>query len=160
MAMRFGIGVDVHPLAEGRALVLGGVNIPHTHGLDGHSDGDVLVHSIIDAMLGAAGLGDIGTHFPPGDEQYRGIDSTVLLVRTVEIIAERDWRVQYVDATILAERPRLRPYISEIRATLARSLNVSDELVNVKATTTDGLGFTGRGEGIACMAVATLDNNR
>ena len=132
----------------------------HTHGLDGHSDGDVLVHSIIDAILGAAGLGDIGTHFPPGDEQYRGIDSTVLLVRTVEIIAERDWRVQYVDATILAERPRLRPYISEIRATLARSLNVSDELVSVKATTTDGLGFTGRGEGIACMAVATLDDNR
>ncbi len=160
MAMRFGIGVDVHPLAEGRALVLGGVNIPHTHGLDGHSDGDVLVHSIIDAILGAAGLGDIGTHFPPGDEQYRRIDSTVLLVRTVEIIAERDWRVQYVDATILAERPRLRPYISEIRATLARSLNVSDELVSVKATTTDGLGFTGRGEGIACMAVATLDDNR
>ena len=160
MAMRFGIGVDVHQLAEGRALVLGGVNIPHTHGLDGHSDGDVLVHSIIDAILGAAGLGDIGTHFPPGDEQYRGIDSTVLLFRTVEIIVERDWRVQYVDATILAERPRLRPYISEIRATLARSLNVSDELVSVKATTTDGLGFTGRGEGIACMAVATLDDNR
>ena len=160
MAMRFGIGFDVHPLAAGRALVLGGINIPHTHGLEGHSDGDVLTHSIIDAILGAAGLGDIGTHFPPDDEQYRGIDSTILLSRTVEIIAEHDWRVQYVDATILAERPRLRPYISEIQATLVRSLRISDGLVNVKATTTDGLGFTGRGEGIASMAVATLDDSQ
>ena len=160
MAMRFGIGFDVHPLAAGRALVLGGINIPHTHGLEGHSDGDVLTHSIIDAILGAAGLGDIGTHFPPDDEQYRGIDSTILLSRTVEIIAEHDWRVQYVDATILAERPRLRPYISEIQATLVRSLRISDGLVNIKATTTDGLGFTGRGEGIASMAVATLDDSQ
>ena len=159
MATRTGIGVDVHPLAEHRALVLGGVKIPHTHGLAGHSDGDVLVHAIIDAILGAAGLGDIGTHFPPGDEQYRGIDSTILLSRTVEIIAENNWRVQYVDATILAERPKLQSYISEIRATLARSMRLSDGLVNVKATTTDGLGFTGRGEGIACMAVATLDDS-
>ena len=160
MAMRFGIGFDVHPLAAGRALVLGGINIPHTHGLEGHGDGDVLTHSIIDAILGAAGLGDIGTHFPPDDEQYRGIDSTILLSRTVEIIAEHDWRVQYVDATILAERPRLRPYISEIQATLVRSLRISDGLVNIKATTTDGLGFTGRGEGIASMAVATLDDSQ
>ncbi|MCH8309600.1 MAG: 2-C-methyl-D-erythritol 2,4-cyclodiphosphate synthase [Chloroflexi bacterium] len=160
MAVRFGIGVDVHPLTTGRALVLGGVHIPHTHGLAGHSDGDVLTHSIIDAILGAAGLGDIGTHFPPGDEQYRGIDSTILLSRTVEIVAEHNWRVQYVDATIIAERPRLRPFISEIRTILARSLNISDGLVSVKATTTDGLGFTGRGEGITCMAVATLDDNQ
>jgi 2-C-methyl-D-erythritol 2,4-cyclodiphosphate synthase len=159
MAMRFGIGVDVHPLTSGRALVLGGIDIPHTHGLAGHSDGDVLTHAIIDAMLGAAGLGDIGVHFPPGDEQYAGIDSTILLSRTVEIIAEHDWRVQYVDATILAEQPKLRPYISEIQATLARALNISLSLVSVKATTTDGLGFTGRGEGIACMVVATLENN-
>ncbi|MCH7799971.1 MAG: 2-C-methyl-D-erythritol 2,4-cyclodiphosphate synthase [Chloroflexi bacterium] len=160
MAVRFGIGVDVHPLTTGRALVLGGVHIPHTHGLAGHSDGDVLTHSIIDAILGAAGLGDIGTHFPPGDEQYRGIDSTILLSRTVEIVAEHNWRVQYVDATIIAERPRLRPFISEIRTILARSLNISDGLVSVKATTTDGLGFTGRGEGITSMAVATLDDNQ
>jgi 2-C-methyl-D-erythritol 2,4-cyclodiphosphate synthase len=160
MAMRFGIGVDVHPLTTGRALVLGGIDIPHTHGLAGHSDGDVLTHAIIDAMLGAAGLGDIGTHFPPGDEQYKGIESTILLSRTTEIIAEHDWRVQYVDATILAEQPKLRPYISEIQATLARALNISESLVSVKATTTDGLGFTGRGEGIACMAVATLENNK
>ena len=160
MATRTGIGVDVHPLAEDRALVLGGVKIPHTHGLAGHSDGDVLVHAIIDAILGAAGLGDIGTHFSPGDEQYRGIDSTILLTRTVEIIAEENWRVQYVDATILAERPRLQSYISEIRATLARSMRLSDGLVSVKATTTDGLGFTGRSEGIASMAVATLDDNK
>ena len=160
MAVRFGIGVDVHPLTTGRALVLGGVHIPHTHGLAGHSDGDVLTHSIIDAILGAAGLGDIGTHFPPGDEQYSGIDSTILLSRTVEIVAEHNWRVQYVDATIIAERPRLRPFISEIRTILARSLNISDGLVSVKATTTDGLGFTGRGEGITCMAVATLDDNQ
>lgn len=160
MSVRFGIGIDAHPLTTGRALVLGGIHIPHTHGLAGHSDGDVLTHSIIDAILGAAGLGDIGTHFPPGDEQYRGIDSTILLSRTVEIIAEHNWRVQYVDATILAERPRLRPYISEIQATLARSLHISDDLVSVKATTTDGLGFTGRGEGITSMAVATLDDNQ
>ena len=160
MAVRFGIGVDVHPLTTGRALVLGGVHIPHTHGLAGHSDGYVLTHSIIDAILGAAGLGDIGTHFPPGDEQYRGIDSTILLSRTVEIVAEHNWRVQYVDATIIAERPRLRPFISEIRTILARSLNISDGLVSVKATTTDGLGFTGRGEGITCMAVATLDDKQ
>ena len=160
MATRTGIGVDVHPLAEDRALVLGGVKIPHTHGLAGHSDGDVLVHAIIDAILGAAGLGDIGTHFSPGDEQYRGIDSTILLTRTVEIVAEDNWRVQYVDATILAERPRLQSYISEIRATLARSMRLSDGLVSVKATTTDGLGFTGRSEGIASMAVATLDDNK
>ena len=160
MGMRFGIGVDAHPLSEGRALILGGVNIPHTHGLEGHSDGDVLVHSIIDALLGAAGLGDIGTHFPPGDEQYRGIHSTILLSRTVEIISKHNWRVQYVDATILAERPKLRPYISQIQAILARSMQISDDLVSVKATTTDGLGFTGRGEGIASMAVATIDDNQ
>ena len=159
MTVRFGIGVDVHPLAVGRKLVLGGVNLAHPHGLAGHSDSDVLTHSIIDALLGAAGMGDIGTHFPPGDEKYQGIDSTFLLSRTVEIIAEDNWRVQYVDAKILAERPTLRPHISEIRATLARSLQVPDSLVSVKATTTDGLGFTGRGEGIASLAVATLDDS-
>ena len=160
MAVRFGIGVDVHPLTTGRALVLGGVHIPHTHGLAGHSDGDVLTHSIIDAILGAAGLGDIGTHFQPGIGPSHDADSTILPSRHGEIDVEPNWRVQYGDATILAQRPRLRPVISEIRTILARSLNISDGLVSVKATTTDGLGFTGRGEGITCMAVATLDDNQ
>mgnify|MGYP000686949873 CR=1 FL=1 len=160
MTLRTGIGIDVHPLVEGRPLVLGGVVIPFEKGLEGNSDGDVLIHAVIDALLGAAAFGDIGTHFPPGDERYLGIASGELLTDTMKMLEAALWRVEYVDATILAERPRLGPYISEIRATLARSLNVSDELVSVKATTTDGLGFTGRGEGIACMAVATLDDNR
>ena len=157
MSVRFGIGVDVHPLVEGEKLVLGGVTIPHGRGLEGHSDGDALTHAVIDALLGAAGLGDIGTHFPSSDDRYRGVASTDLLSQVVEMIGEHDWRVQYLDATILAEQPLLRPYIGDIRAALAAAMRVAPELVSVKATTTDGLGFVGRGQGIACMAVATVE---
>ena len=156
MTYRAGIGVDVHPLVEGRELALGGVIIPHSHGLDGHSDGDALIHAIIDACLGAANLGDIGAHFPSGDPRYAGIRSAELLSETVSLLARLDWRVDYIDATILAERPTLRPYIADMRAELAAALNVGVESVSLKATTTDHLGFVGRGEGICCMAIATI----
>ena len=156
-SVRFGIGVDVHLLVEGEQLVLGGVTIPHGRGLEGHSDGDALTHAVIDALLGAAGLGDIGTHFPSSDDRYRGVTSTDLLSRVVEMIGEHGWRVQYLDATILAEQPLLRPFIGDIRAVLAAAMQVAPDLVSVKATTTDGLGFVGRGQGIACMAVATVE---
>ena len=157
MSVRFGIGVDVHALVDGETLVLGGVTIPHGQGLAGHSDGDALTHAVVDALLGAAGMGDIGTYFPSSDERYRGVASTELLSQVVEIIGEHDWRVQYLDATILAEQPVLRPHIGDIRATLAAAMQIAPDLVSVKATTTDGLGFVGRGQGIACMAVATVE---
>ena len=157
MTYRSGIGIDVHPLVEGRPLVLGGVTIPFQLGLLGHSDGDVLIHAVIDALLGGAGLGDIGTQFPSDDSDYQGIASTELLRRTIELLGPHRWRTRYVDATILAERPVLRPFMSLIKQTLASSLGLDPESVNVKATTTDGLGFTGRGEGIGVLAVATLE---
>lgn len=156
MTNRTGIGVDVHPLVEGRELALGGVVIPHSHGLGGHSDGDALTHAIIDACLGAANLGDIGAHFPASDPRYAGIRSTKLLSDTVSVLARLDWRVDYIDATILAERPMLRPYIADMRAELATALKMGVESVSLKATTTDHLGFVGRGEGICCMAIATI----
>ena len=156
MTYRSGIGVDVHPLVEGRDLTLGGISVPHSHGLDGHSDGDVLTHAIIDACLGAANLGDIGTHFPASDPKYAGIRSTKLLSETASILARLDWRVDYIDATILAERPMLRPHIADMRAELAAALKVGVESVSLKATTTDHLGFVGRGEGICCMAIVTI----
>jgi 2-C-methyl-D-erythritol 2,4-cyclodiphosphate synthase len=158
MSVRFGIGVDVHPLVDGEKLVLGGVAIPHGQGLAGHSDGDALTHAVVDALLGAAGLGDIGTHFPSSDDRYRGVASTELLSRVVEMISERDWRVQYLDATILAEHPVMRPHIDNMRAALATAMQIAPDLVSVKATSTDGLGFVGRGQGIACMAVATVES--
>ena len=156
MRTRSGIGVDAHPLVEGRALVLGGVDVPFDKGLDGHSDGDVLVHAIIDALLGAAGLGDIGIHFPSTDPQYQGIASIVLLTRTTELLDGR-WRVANVDATIIAECPALKRYLVRMKQTLADSLDLETDQVNVKATTTDGLGFVGRGEGISSVAIATLE---
>jgi 2-C-methyl-D-erythritol 2,4-cyclodiphosphate synthase len=156
MRTRSGIGVDAHPLVEGRALVLGGVDVPFEKGLDGHSDGDVLVHAIIDALLGAAGLGDIGSHFPSTDPQYQGIASIVLLTKTAELLKGR-WRVAYVDATIVAERPALNRYLGRMKQTLADSLDLETGQVNVKATTTDGLGFVGRGEGISSVAIATVE---
>ena len=156
MTYRTGIGVDVHPLVEGRALALGGVIIPHSHGLAGHSDGDALIHAIIDACLGAANLGDIGAHFPSGDARYSGIASSKLLSQTALILGALNWRVDYIDATILAERPILRPFIGDMRAALANALRIGVESVSLKATTTDHLGFVGRLEGICCMAVATL----
>ena len=159
MTSRSGIGIDVHPLVEGRSLILGGVPIPFHQGLLGHSDGDVLTHAVIDSLLGGAGLGDIGTHFPSNEPRYQGIASGALLARTLELMADRGWRVTYVDATILAERPALSPFIGQIRDKLAASLNVRPALVNIKAKTTDGLGFLGRGEGVAALAVATVEQS-
>ncbi len=157
MTTRSGIGYDVHPLVEGRPLVLGGIEIPFDKGPQGHSDGDALIHSIIDALFGAAAMGDIGSHFPPEDERYRGISSTVLLKEAVRLLKEGRWRVSNVDATILAEQPMLRPYMEDIRASLADCLETDIGAVSVKATTTDGLGFIGRGDGIASMAVAVIE---
>ena len=156
MISRTGIGVDVHPLVEGRDLVLGGVVIPHDRGLDGHSDGDALVHAIIDACLGAANLGDIGSHFPSSDPKYLGVRSTVLLMETVSLLRDSRWQPEYVDATIVAERPKLRPYIDDMRSALAEALQIDRELVSVKATTTDHLGFVGREEGVCCIVVVTI----
>lgn len=157
MTVRTGIGIDVHPLVEGRPLILGGVHIPFDRGLAGHSDGDTLVHAVIDALLGGAGLGDIGTHFPSSDQSYKDIDSMVLLERTRELVEGRMWRPTYLDATILAERPLIGPHMERIRSNLASSLGLDQEDINIKATTTDGLGFLGRTEGIAGLAVATLE---
>ena len=157
MTTRSGIGYDVHPLVEGRPLILGGVTIPFERGPLGHSDGDALIHSIIDALFGAAAMGDIGTHFPSDDERYRGISSTVLLKEAVRLLKNGRWRVSNVDATILAEQPMLRPYVEDMRASLAACMETDVEVVSVKATTTDGLGFIGRGDGIASMAVAVIE---
>ncbi len=157
MTVRSGIGIDAHPLADGRELVLGGVALPFHMGLAGHSDGDVLVHAVIDAMLGGAGLGDIGVHFPPGDPRYKGIASTKLLSATADLLAGHRWRTTYVDATILAEQPMLNPFLAQMRSNLSSCLGLEPSSINLKATTTDGLGFVGRGEGIASLAVATVE---
>ena len=153
---RSGIGFDSHPLAEGRKLVLGGVTIPHGKGLSGHSDGDVLVHAIMDALLGAANLGDKGLHFPSSDPQYKDISSLILLERVGVLVAQAGWRLSNVDATILAQNPKLSPFNAEMRENVAGSLSVSPDRVSVKVTTTDYLGFVGREEGIAAMAVVSL----
>ena len=156
MTVRSGIGFDVHPLVAGRPLILGGVTVPHFCGLKGHSDGDALTHAVIDAALGGVGLGDIGTHFPSSDARYKGADSMVLLDRTRDLLGASGWRVTYVDATIIAEEPKLSPYVMQMANTLSVHLGLDAKSVNVKAKTTDGLGFTGRREGIAALAVATL----
>jgi 2-C-methyl-D-erythritol 2,4-cyclodiphosphate synthase len=153
---RSGIGVDVHPLVTGRPLILAGFEVPFDRGLQGHSDGDVVTHSIIDALLGAAALGDIGIHFPASDPQYRGIASLKLLRSTVKLLEESQWRPVFVDATIVAEQPVLRPIIAGARGNLADALGLDRESVSLKATTTDGLGLVGRGEGIASLAIATI----
>lgn len=159
MTHRTGIGTDIHPFAPGRPLVLGGHSVPHDMGLAGHSDGDVLAHAVIDALLGGAGLGDIGTHFPSSDPDLSGARSLSLLERTVDLAARAGWRATYVDATIVAQRPTLAPHIGRIRSGLAGALSLDPSEVNVKATTTDALGFIGRGEGIAALAVATVARN-
>ena len=153
---RSGIGFDSHPLAEGRKLVLGGVTIPHDKGLSGHSDGDVLVHAIMDALLGAANLGDKGLHFPSSDPQYKDIFSLILLERVGVLVAQAGWRLSNVDATILAQNPKLSPFNAKMRENVAGSLSVSPDRVSVKVTTTDYLGFVGREEGIAAMAVVSV----
>ncbi len=155
--MRVGHGYDVHRLAEGRKLILGGVDIPWERGLLGHSDADVLTHAVMDALLGAAGLGDIGTHFPDTDPAYAGADSMKLLAHVVELLREQGFSVGNVDATVLAQRPKLAPHIPAMRDNLARVMGVSPDRVNVKATTEEGLGFTGSGEGIAAHAVALIE---
>lgn len=154
--MRIGHGYDVHKLVEGRKLILGGVDIPYEKGLLGHSDADVLTHAVMDALLGAAGLGDIGKHFPDTDPAYAGADSLKLLEHVVSVLGEHDWMVGNVDATILAQRPKLAPHIPLMRANLAERMGISPEQVNVKATTEEGLGFTGSGEGMAAHAVCLL----
>ena len=156
--VRTGIGYDAHRLALGRLLRVGGVEIPWPRGLAGHSDADVLAHAIMDALLGGAGLGDLGRHFPPGDPAFRGADSIELLRRVAAMAAGAGWRVVHVDSTVLAEAPRLAPYIPQMRERLAAALGVDSSTVNVKATTTEGMGAIGRGEGIAAHAVATLIN--
>lgn len=156
--MRTGIGYDIHPFAPGRPLVLGGVRVPHEVGLSGHSDADVLAHALIDALLGAAALGDIGQHFPPDDARYRDANSLDLLRQTVALVAAAGYRVVNVDATVVAEAPKLSPYIGAMRSALAKALGVGDDAVSVKATTADRLGAVGRGEGIAALAVALLDS--
>jgi 2-C-methyl-D-erythritol 2,4-cyclodiphosphate synthase len=157
--MRIGQGFDVHALVPDRRLVLGGVHIPYHLGLEGHSDADVLLHAICDALLGAAGLGDIGRHFPDSDAQYAEIDSRVLLRDVAKKLAARGLRVANVDATIVAQAPRMTPHFAAMAANIAADLGVASGAVNLKATTTEGLGFAGRGEGIAALAVALLEGD-
>jgi len=154
---RIGTGFDVHALVAGRRLILGGVEIPHSHGLEGHSDADVLLHAVADALLGALALGDLGHWFPPGDPHTAGADSADLLGQVVAEVSRRGWRAANLDCTVIAERPRLAPHVPAMRARLAQVLGVTLECVSVKATTSEGLGFTGRGEGIAAQAVVLLE---
>jgi 2-C-methyl-D-erythritol 2,4-cyclodiphosphate synthase len=154
---RTGVGIDTHAFAAGRPLILGGVDIPHEQGLAGHSDADVLTHAVIDALLGAAALGDIGQHFPDTDPRFAGADSIALLRSVVRYLGERGFAIGNVDATVVLERPKLAPYRDAMRAGLADALGLPADAVNVKATTGEGMGFVGRGEGAAAMAVATLE---
>jgi len=154
--MRIGQGYDVHRLVENRALILGGVNIPWERGLLGHSDADVLVHAIMDALLGAAAMGDIGQHFPDTDPAYAGADSLQLLRRVCQIIRQAGYEVENIDATVIAQRPKLMPHIPQMRQNIAQAMEIDLSQVNIKATTEERLGFTGREEGIASMAVALL----
>ena len=154
--MRVGMGYDVHKLVEGRDLILGGVKIPHTLGLLGHSDADVLLHAIMDALLGAAALGDIGKHFPDTDPQYKGISSIRLLEHVAKLIEEKGYIVENIDATIIAQKPKMRPYIEEMEKNIAAALHIDVSQVNVKATTEEGLGFTGTEQGISSQAICAL----
>jgi len=156
--MRIGQGFDTHALVRGRELVIGGVRIPYDKGLAGHSDADVLIHAVCDALLGAAGLGDIGAHFPDTDARYKGIDSRKLLREVAQLLRQRKLRVANVDATIIAQAPKMAPHIAAMRANLASDLGIAPDAVNVKAKTTEQLGFVGRGEGIAAEAVALLSD--
>ena len=154
--MRIGQGFDVHALVAGRRLIIGGVTIPHEKGLDGHSDADVLLHAISDALLGAAGLGDIGRHFPDTDARYKGADSRMLLREVGKKLAAAEWTVINIDATIIAQAPKMAPHVAAMAANIAADLGMAASAVNIKAKTTERLGFTGRGEGIAAEAVALL----
>lgn len=155
--MRIGHGYDVHKLAENRKLIIGGVDIPYEKGLLGHSDADVLLHSVCDALLGAAALGDIGKHFPDTDDRFKGIDSILLLKNVAELIRKEGYKVVNIDSTILAQRPKLAPYILKMRENIAEAVGINTDCVSVKATTEEGLGFTGEGLGIAAHAVCLID---
>ena len=155
--MRIGHGYDVHRLVPGRDLILGGVKIPYELGLDGHSDADVLLHAVSDALLGAAGLGDIGRHFPDTDPKYKGADSLALLNIVGQKVAQKGYRVSNIDVTMIAQKPKLKDYISRMEGNIASALGLDPERVNVKATTEEKLGFTGTGEGMACHAVCLLE---
>jgi 2-C-methyl-D-erythritol 2,4-cyclodiphosphate synthase len=155
--MRVGFGYDVHAFAPDRPLILGGVTIPHDRGLSGHSDADALIHAVVDALLGAAALGDIGSYFPSSDQRWKNQPGHVFLEHTLNILAQQQWRIGNIDATIVAERPKLSPYITAMRTHLAEHLHLTKEQVSIKATTTDSLGFAGRREGIACYAVALIE---
>ena len=154
--MRIGFGYDVHALCEGRALILGGVNIPHEKGLLGHSDADVLLHAIMDSLLGAAALGDIGKHFPDTDNSFKNIDSMLLLAKTKDILSQNGFAINNIDSTIVAQAPKVAPYIEQMRSNIARVLDVDITAVSVKATTTEHLGFEGRKEGISAYSVALI----
>jgi len=158
--IRIGIGYDVHPLSPGRRLVLGGIDIPFDKGLSGWSDADVLTHAIIDALLGAAALGDIGSHFPPGEPQYRGISSLALLEKVRDELVDSGWLIGNVDATIVAEQPQLRQFIDDIRHQLSQTLGIATGQVSVKAKTSAQLGFVGRGEGMAAYAIALIEGSK
>lgn len=158
--MRIGMGYDVHKLVEGRDLIIGGVTIPYEKGLLGHSDADVLLHAISDALLGAAALGDIGKHFPDSDPAYKGISSLLLLERVGELLEENRFLIENIDATIIAQAPKMRPYIDTMRENIAKALRIEVEQVNVKATTEEGLGFTGEGLGISSQAICMLTSPR
>ncbi|MCS6937262.1 MAG: 2-C-methyl-D-erythritol 2,4-cyclodiphosphate synthase [Candidatus Bipolaricaulota bacterium] len=158
--MRIGIGIDFHRFAINRKLILGGVEIPHERGLAGHSDADVLLHAICDALLGAAALGDIGQHFPDSDPRYKNISSLLLLAETKQKIASAGFQIENLDATIIAERPKLAPYIAEMRSKIAEALGIGVSQINIKATTAEGMGAIGRAEGIAVWATALLSAQR
>jgi 2-C-methyl-D-erythritol 2,4-cyclodiphosphate synthase len=155
--MRVGIGYDAHRLTTDRSLILGGVEIPFDKGLEGWSDADVLVHAVMDALLGAAALGDIGNHFPPNDPSFKDISSITLLNRVGGLLKRQGWRIGNIDATIIAERPLLRPFITQMKQNISRALSINESEVGIKSTTNEGLGFTGRQEGIAAYAVALLE---
>ena len=157
MTMRIGSGYDVHALTPDRPLVLGGVTIPFELGLSGHSDGDAVIHAIVDALLGASALGDIGKYFPSSDARWKNQPGSVFLDYTYQMLSQQNWAISNIDATIVAERPKLSPYIEAMRAYVAAHLHLSLDQVSIKATTTDGLGFAGRQEGIACYAVALIE---
>ncbi len=155
--MRVGIGYDVHKLVEGKKLIIGGVEIPYEKGLLGHSDADVMLHAIKDAMLGAVALGDIGKHFPDTDERYKGASSIKLLIEVNKKLSDKGYKVNNLDAVIIAEKPKMAPHIEDMRSKISHALNIDIDCINVKATTTEGLGFPGRGEGIAAQAIVSVD---
>lgn len=156
--IRIGHGYDVHALVDNRDLILGGIKIDWPKGLDGHSDADVLIHAICDALLGAAGCGDIGQHFPPNEDRFKNIDSRILLRETIQILSTKNWKVSNIDATIIAEKPKLASYIADMIVLLAEDMKTATSAINIKATTTEKLGFVGREEGIAAEAIALIES--